>query len=57
MPQALQALQHGFEVCRASQINYLVPILSTSLGYAYALGLMLTITVVGYWYFKRKDWL
>ena len=37
VPQALQALEHGFEVCRASQINYLVPILSTSLGYTYAL--------------------
>lgn len=32
--KALQHLEHGFEVCRASQINYLVPILSTSLGYA-----------------------
>ncbi|HEU0085304.1 MAG TPA: tetratricopeptide repeat protein, partial [Bradyrhizobium sp.] len=31
---ALQHLEHGFEVCRASQINYLVPVLSTSLGYA-----------------------
>jgi class 3 adenylate cyclase/tetratricopeptide (TPR) repeat protein len=37
VPLALQALEHGFEVCRSSQINYLVPILSTSLGYAYAL--------------------
>ncbi|HYW64107.1 MAG TPA: adenylate/guanylate cyclase domain-containing protein [Bradyrhizobium sp.] len=37
VPSALQALEHGFEVCRASQINYLVPILSTSLGYTYAL--------------------
>jgi tetratricopeptide (TPR) repeat protein len=37
VPQALQALEHGFEVCRASQISYLVPILSTSLGYAYVL--------------------
>jgi magnesium transporter len=26
-------------------------------GYAYALGLMVTITIVGYLYFKRKDWL
>jgi tetratricopeptide (TPR) repeat protein len=34
---ALQQLEHGFEVCRASQINYLVPILSTSLGYTYVL--------------------
>ena len=34
---ALQHLEHGFEVCRASQINYLVPILSTSLGYTYVL--------------------
>jgi class 3 adenylate cyclase/tetratricopeptide (TPR) repeat protein len=32
--KALQHLEHGFEVCRASQINYLVPVLSTSLGYA-----------------------
>ena len=37
VPQALQALEHGFEICRASQINYLVPILSTSLGYTYVL--------------------
>jgi tetratricopeptide (TPR) repeat protein len=33
----LQALEHGFAICRASQINYLVPILSTSLGYTYVL--------------------
>jgi tetratricopeptide (TPR) repeat protein len=31
---ALQNLEHAFEVCRSSQINYLVPVLSTSLGYA-----------------------
>ena len=37
MPAALQYLEHGFEVCRSSQINFLVPILSTSLGYTYAL--------------------
>ena len=37
VPQALQYLEHGFGVCRSSQINYLVPILSTSLGYTYAL--------------------
>jgi class 3 adenylate cyclase/tetratricopeptide (TPR) repeat protein len=37
VPMALQQLEHGFEVCRASQINYLVPILSTSLGYTYVL--------------------
>jgi tetratricopeptide (TPR) repeat protein len=34
---ALKYLEHGFNVCRASQINYLLPILSTSLGYTYAL--------------------
>jgi tetratricopeptide (TPR) repeat protein len=34
---ALQYLEHGFEVCRSSQINFLVPVLSTSLGYTYAL--------------------
>jgi class 3 adenylate cyclase/tetratricopeptide (TPR) repeat protein len=37
VPMALQNLEHGFEVCRASQIHYLVSILSTSLGYAYVL--------------------
>jgi tetratricopeptide (TPR) repeat protein len=37
VPLALQYLEHGFEVCRSSQINYLIPILSTSLGYTYAL--------------------
>jgi class 3 adenylate cyclase/tetratricopeptide (TPR) repeat protein len=37
VPMALQYLEHGFNVCRASQINYLLPILSTSLGYTYAL--------------------
>jgi class 3 adenylate cyclase/tetratricopeptide (TPR) repeat protein len=42
VPTALQALEHGFAICRASQINYLVPILSTSLGYAYALAGRLT---------------
>jgi tetratricopeptide (TPR) repeat protein len=34
---ALECLEHGFHVCCASQINFLVPILSTSLGYTYAL--------------------
>jgi len=34
-----------------------MPELSWRFGYAYALGLMVTITVVGYWYFKKKDWL
>lgn len=37
VPMGLQHLEHGFEVCRSSQINYLVPVLSTSLGYTYAL--------------------
>jgi class 3 adenylate cyclase/tetratricopeptide (TPR) repeat protein len=37
VPAALQYLEHGFEVCRASQINFLVPVLSTSLGYTYVL--------------------
>ena len=35
--EALQYLEHGFNVCRVSEINYLLPILSTSLGYTYAL--------------------
>ena len=34
-----------------------MPELNWYFGYAWALGLMLTITVVGYWYFKKKDWL
>ncbi len=34
---ALEYLEHGFNVCRTSQINYLLPIISTSLGHAYAL--------------------
>ena len=33
VPNALQALEHAFAICRASQINYLVPVVSTSLGY------------------------
>jgi tetratricopeptide (TPR) repeat protein len=32
--KSLQHLELGFEVCRVSQINYLVPVVSTSLGYA-----------------------
>jgi len=34
-----------------------MPELNWRYGYAWALGLMLTLTVVGYWYFRRKDWL
>jgi magnesium transporter len=34
-----------------------MPELHWYFGYAYALGLMVAITVVGYWYFKKKDWL
>ena len=34
-----------------------MPELHWRLGYAWALGLMATLTVVGYSYFKRKDWL
>ena len=37
IPAALQYLEHGFNVCRTGQINYLLPIISTSLGHAYAL--------------------
>jgi hypothetical protein len=37
VPEALRSLEHGLHVCRASQINYLLPILWTSLGYTYAL--------------------
>ncbi|MCU1450819.1 MAG: magnesium transporter [Acidimicrobiales bacterium] len=34
-----------------------MPELRWHYGYLYALGLMLTITVVGIWYFGKKDWL
>jgi len=34
-----------------------MPELGWGFGYAWALGIMATITVVGYWYFSRKDWL
>src|SRR5207248_9436532 len=34
-----------------------MPELRWRYGYLYALGLMLTITIVGYRYFKSKDWL
>ena len=34
-----------------------MPELEWRFGYYWALGLMLTITFVGYSYFKRKDWL
>ena len=26
-------------------------------GYGFVLGLMVLITILGYWYFRRKDWL
>ncbi|HZR72615.1 ATP-binding protein [Bradyrhizobium sp.] len=54
LPLALQYLEHGFDVCRSSQIRYLVPILSTSLGYTYALagrmaeGISLLTKAVGF---------
>jgi tetratricopeptide (TPR) repeat protein len=35
--EALAPLEHGFQVCRSAQINFLIPVLSNSLGYAYAL--------------------
>ena len=34
-----------------------MPELGWRFGYAFALGIMATITIVGYWYFRRKDWL
>lgn len=34
-----------------------MPELGWRFGYAFALGLMALLTVVGYWYFRRKDWL
>ena len=34
-----------------------MPELSWELGYTWALGLMVLITVGGYWFFKRRDWL
>ena len=32
---SLVSLQHGFEACRSGQINFLIPVISTSLGCAY----------------------
>jgi magnesium transporter len=34
-----------------------MPELQWRYGYAFALGLMAAITIVGYWYFRRRDWL
>jgi magnesium transporter len=34
-----------------------MPELNWRWGYAWALGLMATITAFGFWYFRRKDWL
>jgi magnesium transporter len=34
-----------------------MPELKWKYGYVYALGLMVTIALTGYLYFKRKDWL
>ena len=34
---ALVSLEHGYQVCRSAQISFLIPVLSTSLGYAYTL--------------------
>jgi class 3 adenylate cyclase/tetratricopeptide (TPR) repeat protein len=54
VPNALQALEHAFAICRGSQINYLVPVISTSLGYTYTLagrageGIPLLTKALGY---------
>jgi magnesium transporter len=34
-----------------------MPELQWRYGYPFALGLMATITIAGYWYFRRRDWL
>lgn len=34
---SLVSLEHGYQICHTSQISFLVPVLSTSLGHAYAL--------------------
>ena len=34
-----------------------MPELDWQYGYAWALMLMLLLTGVGYWYFRRRDWL
>ena len=34
-----------------------MPEINWEFGYAWALGIMATITIVGVWYFRRKDWL
>lgn len=37
IPGALVALEHAYQICRAAQISFLIPVLSTSLGFTYAL--------------------
>lgn len=37
VPAALVSLEHSFEVSRSRQINFLIPVIATSLGYTYAL--------------------
>jgi magnesium transporter len=34
-----------------------MPELHWQFGYAWALGIMAAITIVGYWFFSKKDWL
>ena len=34
-----------------------MPELGWRLGYPFALGLMVLLTIVGFWYFRKKDWL
>jgi class 3 adenylate cyclase/tetratricopeptide (TPR) repeat protein len=35
VPAGLALLEHGFEACRSAQINFLIPVISTSLGHTY----------------------
>ena len=56
---SLVSLEHGYQIARSAQISFLIPVLSTSLGYAYALagrideGIELLTKAVGFSQFAK----
>lgn len=56
---ALASLEHGYQICRSAQISFLIPVLSTSLGHAYALagrtdqGIELLTKAIGFSQFAK----
>lgn len=59
VPGSIVSLEHGHQISRSAQINFLIPVLSTSLGYAYALagrleeGVELLTKAVGFSQFAK----